>query len=28
MFSATVIGLLYCEIKRPGNLPSYPPEQY
>ena len=27
MSSATGIRLLYCEMERPGNLPSYPPKQ-
>jgi len=26
--SATGIRLVYCEMERPGNLPSYPPEQH
>ena len=28
MSSATGIRLLYCEMERPGNLPSYPPKQH
>jgi len=28
MSNATGIRLLYCEMERPGNLPSYPPEQH
>jgi len=28
MSIATGIRLLYCELERPGNLPSYPPEQH
>jgi len=28
MSSATGIRILYCEIERPGKLPSYPPEQH
>jgi len=28
MSSATGIRFIYCEMERPGNLPSYPPKQH